>query len=642
MPSTEKPGFFMDIISRSTWDINLPSLNRGYLKIYHQNIRSLRWKTHELMSHLYFDLPHILCLTEHLNTMELSHVTLENYTIGAQFCISHFEKGGVVMCIHNILNSTNIDLSKYCKEKDTEICAVELKINASPVCVITVYRSPLGNFNHSLQSLDAVLQTLYTPAQSFIICGDVNINYLVVSEQRKQLDNLLLLYNLVSIVNFPTRHNHTSSSAIDNIFIDISCFHDYSLTLFYNDLSDHDAQILTIKTLWQSQHDTTKTVRKVDQHTISDFIYKLSNESWDSIFNNTDVNLMFNFFLNTYLRIFYSCFPLMKIKNNSNTISWMTLGIKTSCKRKRELFLLNRNSNNPALKKYYKNYCRILAKVIKEAKRLSYNSRILKSDNKVKTTWNITNEILGKQHSTNVIQKLSTEGSLLTNQYDIAEAFNKYFSSITGFINRTNQDNPRYDTSSTYSYLDLDNGNHHSPLVLKPFSTQEILSIIKSLKTKDSFGYDEISTKLLKISASYISSPLTYICNRAISTGIFPDRLKYSIIKPMYKKGDKTDPSNYRPISMLTSFSKVLEKALYKRLMQHIDNNNILNEQQFGFRKRLSTEDAIFKLTHEVLNALNNKTMVGSIFYDLEKAFDSVNHSLLIKKTSLLWDKGQS
>lgn len=93
---------------------------------------------------------------------------------------------------------------------------------------------------------------------------------------------------------------------------------------------------------------------------------------------------------------------------------------------------------------------------------------------------------------------------------------------------------------------------------------------------------------------------------------------------------------------MLTSFSKVLEKALYKRLMQHIDNNNILNEQQFGFRKRLSTEDAIFKLTHEVLNALNNKTMVGSIFYDLEKAFDSVNHSLLIKKTSLLWDKGQS
>ena len=197
------------------------------------------------------------------------------------------------------------------------------------MCIITVYRSPSGNFNHFLQSLDTILQTLYTPALSFIICGDININYLVVNEQRKQLDNLLLLYNLIGIVDFPRRHNHTSSSAIDNIFIDISHFHDYSLTPFSNDLSDHDAQILISKTLCQSQYDRTTTVRKVDQHTISDFIDKLSKESWDSTFNNTDVNHMFNSFLNTFLRIFYSCFPLARIKNKkNNTISWITLGIK--------------------------------------------------------------------------------------------------------------------------------------------------------------------------------------------------------------------------------------------------------------------------------------------------------------------------
>jgi hypothetical protein len=80
-----------------------------------------------------------------------------------------------------------------------------------------VYRTPLGNFNHFLESLDAVLQTLYTPAQSFIICGDIIINNLVVSEQRKQLDNLLLLCNLKRIVDSPTRHNYKSSSAIDNM-----------------------------------------------------------------------------------------------------------------------------------------------------------------------------------------------------------------------------------------------------------------------------------------------------------------------------------------------------------------------------------------------------------------------------------------
>jgi len=119
----------------------------------------------------------------------------------------------------------------------------------------------------------------------------------------------------------------------------------------------------------------------------------------------------------------------------------------------------------------------------------------------------------------------------------------------------------------------------------KSFSTKEITSIIKSLKTKNSFGYDEISTKLLKISVTYISSPLTYICNKSISTGIFPEQLKYSIIKPLYKKGDKTDPSNYRLISLLTSFSKVLEKALCNRQIEYLNKNNILNAQQFGFRK---------------------------------------------------------
>jgi hypothetical protein len=174
---------------------------------------------------------------------------------------------------------------------------------------------------------------------------------------------------------------------------------------------------------------------------------------------------------------------------------------------------------------------------------------------------------------------------------------------------------------SAYSNLEQGKGTSVPPLVFKSFSTKEITLIIKSLKTKNSSVYDEISTKLLKISVNYICSPITHICNKSISTGIFPERLKFSIIKSLFKKGDRAIPSNYRPISLLTAFSKVMGKALYNRLIDHLNINSLLNPHQFGFRRKLSTENAIFNLTHGILKALNSKMIVGSIFFDLEKSF---------------------
>jgi len=198
---------------------------------------------------------------------------------------------------------------------DIEICGIKLEVQSSVFCILTVYRSPSGNFSRFLETLDAVLQFVYSPSLGIIICGDININYLLVTEQRKQLDNLLLLYNLVGIVDFPTRLSNTSTTAIDNVFIDVSTFHDYLITPFPNGLSDHDAQILAFKTLYSGWSPGSKFVRKVDQQTISDFTYTLSNESWSDVFNTDDVNLMYNSFLNTYLRIFYASFPLTRVTN---------------------------------------------------------------------------------------------------------------------------------------------------------------------------------------------------------------------------------------------------------------------------------------------------------------------------------------
>ena len=144
-----------------------------------------------------------------------------------------------------------------------------------------------------------------------------------------------------------------------------------------------------------------------------------------------------------------------------------------------------------------------------------------------------------------------------------------------------------------------------SSIRLHNTTTHETDNIIHTLKCKDSHGYDEISTRILKISAPYILSPLTYIFNKILSSVIFPDRLKFSKVKPTFKKESTTEFSNYRPISLLTSFSKIIEKIIYKRLYNHLNELNILVNEQFGFREESSTDLATYALLNTVLLSLD-------------------------------------
>jgi hypothetical protein len=208
-----------------------------------------------------------------------------------------------------------------------------------------------------------------------------------------------------------------------------------------------------------------------------------------------------------------------------------------------------------------------------------------------------------------------------------------------GTDNSPNRDNNR---NTPLSYL-LDAFNNSFPnVLLKPTTTQEIEDIIKSLKPKNTYGYDEISTNLLKIRSIYISSPLNHIYNMSLSSGYFPQHLKYSVMKPSFKKGERNCISNYRPISLLTSFSKVLEKVMYNRILRHLNINSILVGDQFGFRKNLSTKKATYELTNVILSALNNKLNVAGICCDLVKAFDCVNHDILLSKLNFYGITGKA
>ena len=127
------------------------------------------------------------------------------------------------------------------------------------------------------------------------------------------------------------------------------------------------------------------------------------------------------------------------------------------------------------------------------------------------------------------------------------------------------------------------------------------------MKLKDSHRYDEISTRILKMTAPYILCPLTYISNKILSIGIFPDRLKFSEVKPLYKKWNTSDFSNYRPISLLPSVSKIIEKIIYKRLYHYLDQQKVFVDEQHGFRQKPSTETAAFSLLNTILSSLDKR-----------------------------------
>merc|ERR1712240_825778 len=160
----------------------------------------------------------------------------------------------------------------------------------------------------------------------------------------------------------------------------------------------------------------------------------------------------------------------------------------------------------------------------------------------------------------------------------------------------------------------------------------EIYKLIKNLKNKKSSGFDEISAKFLKLCAPYVSIPLANIFNASISKGVYPDLLKTARVTPIYKKGVKSDPGNYRPISVLSQVNKVFEKILHKRLYKYLSKFKILYEYQFGFREGHSTTQALVEITDRLKKAIDAKELTCGIFIDLTKAFDTVDHTILLDK----------
>ena len=176
------------------------------------------------------------------------------------------------------------------------------------------------------------------------------------------------------------------------------------------------------------------------------------------------------------------------------------------------------------------------------------------------------------------------------------------------------------------------NSCNFNSIFLSPSTNAEVCLIIDRLKNKKAQRYTDVETKFIKYGKLIISPIISNLFNLCIETDVFPNCLKIAEVIPIYKKGDQNMPTNYRPISLLSQFDKIFEKMLFSRLFSYLDKNQLLNKNQFGFRPNSSTQFAISTIHDKLIKNIDNGLYTCCIFLDLSKAFDTVNHTILLWK----------
>lgn len=605
-------------------------LTEAQFKILFQNIQSIYNKQDILEAFLEQHTTYqALCISETwLSPEKLNMINLTNYKIAASYCRNLRTGGGVCILLKNHIEYIERkEISEMSIEYVLEICAIELV--KEDILLLNLYFNGKkeDQFYEQLGNILNYVTKKFTKYK-IILGGDFNINTLLNNNKTNKLLHFMLEYRLNHLINNPTRISKTTSTCLDQIFIN---FQDNNLFVTTEDfgLSDHMGNIVHLKLHTQNKNIIWYTEkRKFTKTNMDKYKLQLNSIDWSNLLKtHKDVNYNYNIFQQNLKNILDDCIPKKRITlKNKYKKHWLTTGIKKSCNNKRLLKILTiKSNNNEILSKYYKQYEKTLKKAIITSKKIHYINKIKHSNNKVKTMWHIIRERTNKVNlKTKKNIKLQINNEIITNPKQVADIFNKYFSSVGEAIQPQAKGLPVLNPSVNSIFL-----NH--------VELNEIYKLLKQLKNKTSHGIDDLPPMLFKHCAKELSYPLWFLINQSFNEGVFPDQLKHSLIKPIHKKNIKTDPTNYRPIALLPTTSKIYEKAIYDRIYKFCEKYNILSECQNGFRKNKSTIFAVYKYIQEIHNIINDKKYAIGILIDMTKAYDKVQYNILLSK---LYDIG--
>lgn len=599
------------------------------INVLHQNVQCIRNKIEALELLLDDNDIDIVCITEHwLKTFEVNAVVINNYSVSSIFCRSEFKNGGVAI-LHRTSNLENMSVkelsfvSKYSVEKTIEIVGAEVKIANTRIIVLTIYRSPEGNLDEFFFRLDNVLDKIVSFNVSIVLCGDINIDYLTDSQSKKCLTDLFTIYGVHMMISDATRISNSTKTCLDYVCASSILRNRSQCSIVNGGISDHLAQILQYFT--DSQNTVSYCYRRIyNEKNYSNFFKCLGGESWMSVYEALTVDEGFTNFINI-LKFYHDlAFPIVKIKTSSSggNKKWITKGIRISSQKLKWLYQQSLISGKESDKLYYRKYKTVYNNLLVAAKRLYNDQTYSDSINKSKAAWSIINDNVNNSQKKNNIRELKIGDQLIEDKTQIADYLNLFFRNLE---NNT--------TVNSYANSgEIKQTSVYSTMFLESTTEAEIFNIIMSLKNSWSSGIDNISSNLLKHSCEYIIPPLTSLVNSSIRNGIFPSALKLAKVIPLHKGGDTKNAGNYRPIALLSTIAKVLERVIFDRIYKFAVHNDIFADSQHGFRRGRSVTTAIYDYVTELHNNLNNAKKCVGIFMDLSKAFDMVDHQLLLDK----------
>ncbi|XP_065675763.1 uncharacterized protein LOC136091972 [Hydra vulgaris] len=465
-----------------------------------------------------------------------------------------------------------------------------------------VYRHPNMDINEFIVSYLAILfeKLAVEKNKTIFIMGDFNIDLIKASSDNSISEylNTIASNNFLPFISLPTRITNQSSTLIDNIFSNSTSKDIFSGNLTIR-ISDHLPQFLIYSSFniriinSRKSNIILRNFKKLNSEEFSNYYLEIN---WDKVIkvSNSNTNKSYEDFFTTFNSLLDKHAPLKKLSNRGLTRSlkpWITSAILTSIKKRNNIF----------------------------------------KNNSLRATWKGIRTLLNiRSNDISYTSCISSNNTIINDPVKISEIFNSFFISIPEEL----QKNIYSSHTDFHKYLKTLNSDS---LFIKPTEKNEIISVILSLNDGKASGPNSIPTFILKLLANDISSVLAKLFNLSFTTGIFPNILKTASVKPIHKKDSKLDCNNYRPISLLSNISKILEKLMYSRIYHFLDNSKCLYGRQFGFRLKHSTSHSLISITETICGAIDSGSFACGVFIDLQKAFDTVDHKNL---TEILYHYG--